>query len=66
MVGSDGDVEYTEEGPSSVVVSSGGPAVEVAGGCVCVVAGGGMVLRVIVAPHSERGTPSGQQPLFVQ
>lgn len=27
---------------------------------------GGMTLKVIVAPHCDKGTPSGQHPAFVQ
>jgi hypothetical protein len=31
-----------------------------------VVAGGGMTLKVVLAPHSERGVPLGQHPASVQ
>jgi hypothetical protein len=52
-----------EEVVSEVVIGSAGLVVAVALG---VSAGGGMTLKLIVAPQSARGVPFGQQPALVQ
>ena len=43
-----------------------GAAVLDDGGVVAVVTGGGMTLKLMVAPQSAREVPSGQQPASVQ
>ncbi len=48
------------------VVAVVGFGVLVDGGVVDVSAGGGITDREIVAPHSARGVPLGQQPASVQ
>lgn len=59
-------VDVVGSGSGVVMTSSDVVEVAVGTGASVVAAGGGITLREIVAPHSERGVSLGQHPASVQ